>query len=97
MLKGAFQFCLGSDHFQPVMVLSLEHAPLTSPYQRFLNVSTFYNELINCQSISTYCANFSTRSIVFCLPIKQIAFGSSGPCVSPVVTTRIGMNRFLPL
>lgn len=54
MLKGAFQFCLGSDHFQPVMVLSLEHAPLTSPYQRFFNVSTFYNELTNCQTISPW-------------------------------------------
>ena len=97
MLKGAFQFCLDSDHFQPVMVLSLERAPLTSPYQRFFNVNTFYNARINCQCISIYCANFSTRSIAFSLPIKQIALGSSGPCVSPVVTTRIGINKFLPL
>lgn len=52
MLKGAFRFCLGSDHFQPVMVLSLEHAPRTSPYQRFLNVHSFYIEETDCQLIS---------------------------------------------
>lgn len=63
-----------------------------------LSQCTFILHRRNSLSINFYYfAYFSTRSIVFSLPIKQIAFGSSGPCVSPVVTTRIGINKFLPL
>lgn len=38
-LRGAFLFCIGSDHFQPMMILSLEHTPHTSPLQRFAFIS----------------------------------------------------------
>ena len=34
-LKGAFPHCRGTDHLQPVMILSEELAICTSPYQRF--------------------------------------------------------------
>ena len=67
------------------MVLSKEHALLTSPLLRFLffRSGNLYPHFHTLEAESqSYCfAYLATRAITFSFPIKLIASANSGPCV----------------
>lgn len=63
----------------------------------FNDILLLYTKNHCCYELFNSSINFPNRWMTVSFPSKWIACGNSGPCVSAVVATRIGMNNFLLL